>query len=112
MITLREVIRDTLDAAGFEVDTAAASAEALDRLATRRSYAAVIADCVLPDLPVLDWLAALRGAAPTTPLILSSGAISYELKSYAADFGAVAVLEKPFSGEQLVAAVREAIEGE
>jgi DNA-binding response OmpR family regulator len=68
-----------LGPAGFEVDTVATATEALDRLATRR-YAVIVADCVLPGLPVLDWLAALRGAAPTTPLILCSGTIGEELR--------------------------------
>jgi DNA-binding response OmpR family regulator len=73
------VLRDGLGHADFEVDTAATATEALDRLATRR-YAVIVADCVLPGLPVLDWLAALRGAAPTTPLILCSGTIGEELR--------------------------------
>jgi DNA-binding response OmpR family regulator len=72
---LGDVIRDALAQAEFVVDTAATSAEALDRLAAR-PYAAIVADCILPDQPVLAWLAALRGATRTTPLILCSGTIS------------------------------------
>jgi DNA-binding response OmpR family regulator len=55
---LGDVIRDALAQAEFVVDTAATSAEALDRLAAR-PYAAIVADCILPDQPVLAWLAAL-----------------------------------------------------
>jgi CheY-like chemotaxis protein len=106
----RDVFRDALDPAGFEVDTAATTTEALDRLATRR-YAVIIADCVLPGQPVLDWLGALRGAAPTTPLILCSGTIGDELRQHAADFRASAVLQKPFTLGQFVTAIRGAIEG-
>jgi DNA-binding response OmpR family regulator len=103
-----EPLRDVLRHAGFEVDTAATATEALDRLATLR-YALIIADCVLPGLPVLDWLAALRGAAPTTPLVLCSGTIGDEPTRQAADFRAAGVLEKPFSVGQLLAAVRAAV---
>jgi DNA-binding response OmpR family regulator len=106
--SLRDVFREALGHAGFEVDTAATATEALDRLAIRH-YAVIIADCVLPGLPVLDWLATLRGAALSTPLILCSGTIGDELTRYAADFQA-AVLQKPFSVGQLVAAVRAAME--
>lgn len=104
-----DTLREALDDAGFDIDTAATPTEALDRLATR-PYAGIVADCILPGLPVLDWLAALRGAAPRTPLILCSGAIGDELTIYATECGAVAVLEKPFSGEQLRAAMRAALE--
>jgi DNA-binding response OmpR family regulator len=70
---MRELLHDALvlDPVGFEVDTAATAAEALAHLATR-PYAGIIADCILPGLPILDWLAALRGAAPRTPLVLYS----------------------------------------
>jgi DNA-binding response OmpR family regulator len=108
---VRDVFRDALGHAGFEVDTAATATEAVDCLATRR-YAVIVADCGLPDLPTLDWLASLRGAAPTTPLVLCSGMlVGDELRRQTADFRAVAVLEKPFSLGQLVAAVRRAIDG-
>ena len=107
---VRDLLRDALGQAGFEADTAETATEAIDHLATRR-YAVIVADCILPDLPTLDWLAALRGAAPTTPLILQSGGIGpEELAGYAAEFGVAGVLEKPFSVGQLLAAVRAAVE--
>jgi DNA-binding NarL/FixJ family response regulator len=70
----------------------------------------IIADCVLPGVPVVDWLSSLRDAASTTPLILCSGTIGDVLRRQAADFRAAAVLEKPFSVGQLLAAVRTALE--
>jgi DNA-binding response OmpR family regulator len=107
------LFRDALDRAGFAVDTATTAREALDRLAAQRfaaRYAVIVADCTLPDLPALDWLAALRGAALAVPLILQSGRIPLaELAAYAAEFGAVAALEKPFPVGQLLAAVRAAV---
>jgi DNA-binding NtrC family response regulator len=95
--------------AGFEVETVATATDALDLIAARR-YAVILADCLLPDLPVLEWLTALRGAAPTTPLILYSGTIlGDELQRQATEFRAVAVLEKPFSVARLVEVVRGVI---
>ena len=59
---------------------------------------------------MLDWLAALRGAAPATPLILQSGGVGPdELAGYAAEFRAAGVLEKPFGVPELLAAVRQAV---
>ncbi len=60
------VLRDTLAQAGFEVATAPTATEALELL-NRRQYAVIAAESFLPDLSPLDWLAALRGAAPGTP---------------------------------------------
>lgn len=101
------VLRDVLWRAGFEVESAETATEAINLLATRR-YAVVLADCFLPDLPPLDWLAALRSVAPRTALIVYSGTIGpEELRGHAADFGAVAVLEKAFSeGAGLVRTAR------
>jgi DNA-binding response OmpR family regulator len=91
------------------VDTAQTATEAVEKLATRR-YAAIVTDCVLPDLAPLDWLAAVRRAAPDTSLVLYSGTIVVdELHGLARDWGAAAVLEKPFKPAQLVEAVRQAI---
>lgn len=57
-------------------------------------------------------LAALRAASSGIPVILQPGRIGpEELAGYAAEFGAVAVLDKPFSVGELVEAVRGAIEG-
>ncbi len=103
------VFRDALGRAGFEVETAGTAAEAVELLAGRR-YAAIVADCFLPDLAPLDWLAAVRGVAPTSPFVVYSGSIRLEeLRAHAADFRAVAVLEKPLAPARLVAAVQRAM---
>ncbi len=105
------VLRDTLAQAGFEVATAPTATEALELL-NGRQYAVIAAESFLPDLSPLDWLAALRGAAPGTPLILYAASSRLEeLRTHARGFGAVAMLEKPFSPAQLVEAVRAALKG-
>jgi CheY-like chemotaxis protein len=91
------------------VDTAVTATEATERLTARR-YAAILSDCVLPDLPPLEWLAVARGAAPSTPLVVYSGAVHLaKLEGLARDWRVAAVLAKPFSPAQLVEAVRQAI---
>jgi DNA-binding response OmpR family regulator len=90
--SILDLFRDALGRAGFEVDTASTATDAMELLATRH-YAAIVVDCSLADLPALDWLAAIRGAAPTTPMILSTGQIDdEELRRYAMEFRAAAVL--------------------
>ena len=68
------LVRDSFEDAGFEVDAAQTATEATERLAARR-YAAILSDCVLPDLPPLEWLAVARGTAPSAPLVVYSGAV-------------------------------------
>jgi CheY-like chemotaxis protein len=92
-----DVVRESLEGAGFEVDTAVIATEASERLAARR-YAAILSDCVLPDLPPLEWLAVARGAAPGTPMVVYSGAVHLdEVHALARKWRVVAVLAKPFS---------------
>jgi DNA-binding response OmpR family regulator len=106
---VREALSESLVAAGFAVDPASTAAEAVEWLSTRR-YAAIVADCVLPDLSPSDWLAAIRGAAPATPVVLYSGALTlHDLQPLAHDWEVAAVLEKPFAPAALVAAVWAAI---
>jgi|RhiMetdeSRZDD1v2_1073273.scaffolds.fasta_scaffold179992_6 DNA-binding response OmpR family regulator len=59
--------RPAIGEAGFDVDTAQKASGAIGLLTARR-YAAILTDCDLPDLPALDWLAAIRGVASTIPL--------------------------------------------
>ena len=91
------------------METASTANEAVGLLATER-YAVIVADCFLPDLPLLDWLAALRSVAPTTPLVVYSGSIRLEeLRAHAANFRAAAVLEKPCAPARLVEDVQRAM---
>src|SRR5262245_1156493 len=84
-----EVLREALEKAGFHVESAGTAAEAIERLDGHR-YAAIVADCVLPDLAPPDWLAALRSAARGIPLVVYSGTIGLRvLQEQAASAGAV-----------------------
>jgi DNA-binding response OmpR family regulator len=106
---VRELLCETVEGAGFQVETAPTATEAIEQL-TRRRFAVIVTDCVLPDLAGSDWLAALRGTAPRTPLVLYSGTVALdELQQLASDWNAVAVLEKPFKPSELVAAVRATV---
>ena len=98
---------DALRIAGYEVDGVPTATAALDALAQRR-YHIVIADNILPDIEGVDLLAAMRGAMPTTPLILYSGDVTESVREQAKRFGVYAVLEKPIALERLVGVVRDA----
>ena len=95
------------------MDTAQTATDAVDLLATR-PYAAIVANGVLPDLPSLDWLAAVRGVVPTRPLVIHSTTVALDdlLQRRGRDWDAAAVLAPPVAPAQLVVAVREAIVGD
>jgi len=98
---------DALRVAGYEVDGVPTATAALDALAQHRDHI-VIADNILPDTRGVDLLAAMRGAMPTTPLILYSGDITEAIREQATDFGVYEALEKPISLARLVDVVRNA----
>lgn len=105
-----EVFTDALRRAGFEVDGVWSAGDALDVLAYQ-TYDVVLADHGMPDIPGLDLLAALRGAAPRTPqIILCTGLVTDELLAQAREFGVFAVLSKPVSLEMLVVTVSAAVQ--
>jgi DNA-binding response OmpR family regulator len=109
---LLKVLCDVLDQAGFEVASASTATEAIDVISGCR-YAAIVADCSLPDLPPLDWLAALRSVAPSAPLILLSGLVSLQdAQRLVVEFRAATRLKKPCAPDELVAAVKRAIEAQ
>ena len=106
---VRSALMGSLESAGFDVIGVEEAGPALDVLARRR-IDVVITDYHLPGIAGLDLLAAIRGTAPGTILILYSGGMTEELAAEARDYGVAVVLEKPISAELLIAAVRRAQE--
>jgi DNA-binding NtrC family response regulator len=104
---VRSALLGALEDAGFEAFGAADAAEALGVLG-QYPVTVVVADYHLPGVAGLDLLAAIRGTAPSTSLILYSGGMTDELAEEAREFGVRAVLEKPVSAERLIAAIRSA----
>jgi DNA-binding response OmpR family regulator/nitrogen-specific signal transduction histidine kinase len=97
-----------LNDAGFEVlvggngnvALATAAAEHLDL---------VITDLVMPEREGLETIMRLRKSHPWLPVIAISGAFGGHFLKGASTLGACAALSKPFSGDELLAAVRGAL---
>jgi DNA-binding NtrC family response regulator len=101
---LRSAMLGALEVAGFEAIGAGGAAEALEVLGQRRMDV-VVADYYLPGITGLDLLTAIKGSAPSTPLILYSGAMTDTIAEEARNFGVRALLEKPVSNARLVEVV-------
>ena len=93
-----------------EADVAEAStaAAACTRLAERPTPDLVVIDVRLPDAPVFDVLDAARDLSPTPVVVAMSGKASPDEAFRLAQCGVRAYLPKPFSIEDMAAAVASA----
>jgi len=105
----REGIRDALETSGFECAIAATGVEALD-LASEPGIAVVVLDVVLPGLDGLEVLRRLRERQPELRVIILSAYTDQQRVLEALRLGAFDYLAKPLHDEELVLAVRRALE--
>ena len=105
---MRDTIVETLASESFDVDTADRAVDAIQRI-MRASYGALILDLKLPGLGGLDAIAVVKRFDQSLPIIVMTGHASYETEQAARAAGIFDDLVKPFSVEELVAAVRAAL---
>ena len=104
---VQDSLRLLLDAAGFAVH-AHASAEAL--LASGPTLpGCVLTDVRMPGIDGLELLRRLHAAAITVPVVVMTGHADVPMAVHAMKAGALNFLEKPFSDDALVGAVRAAL---
>jgi DNA-binding response OmpR family regulator len=95
--------------AGFEALVAGNGRVALQTVETEHPDL-VITDLVMPECEGLETIMTLHKSHPALPVIAISGAFGGQFLNTAVALGAHATLAKPFSGEELVKAVRVALE--
>ena len=104
---IREVARAVLEQQGYAVVTAGTLPEAMALAADpRHAVATVLADLVMPGVSGLDLFKRLRAAAPAARIVAVSGMGPAIPEGELRELGVAATLAKPFTGEQLMAAVR------
>ena len=106
---VRDVIGEMLVAVGYEVETAASAAEALD-LFMDEAIELVITDIVMPDVSGLELLETMRLHRPSLPIVLVTGANTRDNLSEALTRGADGLVAKPFSRAELQEAVEKALD--
>ncbi len=98
----RDALSGALDAFGYRTIFAEAE-EALAVLAQERPVA-ILLDLYMPGMDGFEVLSAIRKSAHPVPTVVMSGGMpgrNVDLLPMALDFGAVAILRKPFDFEEL-----------
>ena len=106
----REAIRDALSRAGFVCVLAESGGEALER-AESDEIGVVVLDIQMPGMNGIEVLRRLRETRPLVRVIILSAHTDQAYVLEALRLGAADYLAKPLHEEELVLAVRRALEG-
>jgi putative two-component system response regulator len=104
---IRDLMVEMLERAGYETVGAATAERALQLL---DDVSVVVSDVVMPGLTGIELLDEVRSRRPSMPVVLVTGAGTYENLSEAVARGADGFVMKPFSHADLERAVGAAIE--
>lgn len=102
-------LRQTLELAGYGVDTFTNPLEAL-AAAAAHAYVAVLADIRMPELDGMELLQRMRGLDVDLPVILITGHGDVALAVRAVQGGAYDFLQKPVDDDVLLSALARAVE--
>ena len=108
---IRQMMRMTLEAAGYRIDEAADGQAGLDRYRDGGDYDAVVLDQKMPGLDGLETLRRIKDLAPEACVLMVTAYASIELAVDAMRAGAMDFLRKPMTPDTLRSAVAAAIAG-
>jgi FixJ family two-component response regulator len=106
--SMRRALERQLEGAGHRVETFASVQDFLARPA-RAGAACIVSDVRMPQLSGLDLQAALAESGSDLPIVFISGHGDVPTTVHAMKEGAVNFLAKPFTKDELLAAVAEAL---
>jgi DNA-binding NtrC family response regulator len=101
-------VRRILEDEHFKVDTCASGLEGIKR-AKEKNYAIALTDLRMPDIGGMRVLRDIKRAKPAMPVVMITGYGSVKTAVQAIKLGAAEYLQKPFSPEELSAAVKSAL---
>ena len=106
---IRMLVMEILEAAGYEI-TGADSAERALALLDDTEFDLVVSDVVMPGLSGLELLELVRERHASLPVVLVTGAGTYDTLSQALTRGAAGLVTKPFAHADLQSAVADALD--
>lgn len=110
---VRTLVRRLLESAGHEVIEARDGREGVARFQAHRPRL-VITDILMPEREGIETISLLRAESPNLPIIAISGggrSANLDFLEIARDYGAAAVLAKPFRPAQLLQEVDKLLAG-
>jgi CheY-like chemotaxis protein len=108
---IRQMMRLTLEAAGYHVDDAADGQAGIDRFGDGHEYGVVVLDQRMPGLDGLETLRVIKKRAPDASVVMVTAYASIELAVDAMRLGATDFVRKPMTPETLRSAVAAAVMG-
>jgi putative two-component system response regulator len=106
---IRALMAEILESAGYEVVCAETAERALTLL-EEIDVSLVVSDVVMPGLSGIELLEAVQARRASLPVVLVTGAGTYDTLSRALTRGAAGLITKPFAHDELVAAVADALD--
>jgi two-component system cell cycle sensor histidine kinase/response regulator CckA len=103
---VRDLARDVLEAAGFDVVAVAGGREALEHAASGEPFDLLLTDVVMPEMSGPELAVKLRAKRPQLPVLYMSGYTDDVLSSHELSQDATAFLRKPFGNAELITAAR------
>jgi two-component system chemotaxis response regulator CheY len=106
-LTIREMVRETLNSAGFTVTTANDGEDGIEQFEKNR-FDAVITDINMPRMDGFGVIERIRGGKSNTrvPILVLTTESGASLKERARNAGATGWIVKPFQDEGLINVVR------
>ena len=105
---VRTSCRRTLSPEGYEVRLAKNGAEGL-KMAREERFDLVLTDLKMPDMDGIEVLRIIKEQWPETAVIIVTGYQTVDTAVKAIKLGAYDYIEKPFTPDALITAVREAL---
>lgn len=106
---VRDVVVESIRAAGYEVDVCGDGVEALKKN-EKKNYDFIVTDMRLPGMDGLSLIKRLKAGSSNTDVIVITGYGTIENAVECMKAGALEYLIKPFTVDQIQVAVRKAIE--
>lgn len=111
--SVSELVKSVLELEGYSVSTAP-NAETAKKFIKEDAPDLALIDIILPGQGGMDLILELHAVCPNLGIVLTSGKIDMTkatFKVLAHQFGVVSILPKPFTVEELITTVKEALAG-
>jgi response regulator RpfG family c-di-GMP phosphodiesterase len=107
---LRDVVRRTLGAAGYDCCVAGSGAEAIAALESNHGVTLVFSDIRMPGVDGLALLRTIRERWPEIAVVMATGVSEVEVAVACLQLGALDYIVKPFQIEEVTARAKQALD--